>query len=259
MISEEDKPSAGQVDPMIRKLGKAPESYPQDDSIDTGELGPMGQGTPIPTGRLGRAPESNLLGRSDSPRRLGSRGQKISGLADKLRKALKVTADTTVTTAGLGLSRRPLEESITPGGIGSMWQETSSSSGSDMTKATITPSHSVAFIIPMNHVKLLNFSSGFFPDEILHKFRNRFGEWISKGIFKWNVVRLHGQGRACIEARSSKRKSEWNIGSEYACALCEQRMRLCLVVNGAEQVLLLPRKVGVKEGRQPTDAKYWMR
>lgn len=125
------------------------------------------------------------------------------------------------------------------------------------TNATIVRSESSAFVLSVRDAKLLNFSSDVLPHEVLQALRRRFGDWNSRPRFNWDTVQSLVWGRSCIEARLDKRKSSWDDGPLYACALCERKRRLCMVVESAERVLLLPRKVAEDEGVGPTDPYHW--
>ena len=127
------------------------------------------------------------------------------------------------------------------------------------TNATITLSESVAFTVSLQDATLLNFSSDVLPVDVLHTLRTKFRIWKADSKNSWAIVQSSKKTRSCIITRLEKEKSHWNDGHEYACAMCEQRMRLCIVVDSAERILLLPRKVAEDEGRGPTDTKYWTR
>ena len=131
------------------------------------------------------------------------------------------------------------------------------------TKPTIMPSASAAFFIILNDTKLINLSSDFLPNEILHGLRTSLTQWNSrlksKPAFTWTTIQSNSVGRSCIETRVEKKKSQWADGAAYVCTSCEQRRRLCLVVDSAERVLLLPRKAAENEGRGPKETICWRR
>ena len=127
------------------------------------------------------------------------------------------------------------------------------------TNATVTPSDSVAFTLSVRDAKLLNLSSDVLPIDILRTLRNKLRIWKVNSKNSWATVQSSKKSRSCIITRLERKKSQWNDGHEYACAMCEKRMRLCVVVDSAERILLLPRKVAEDEGRGPTDTKYWTR
>ena len=124
---------------------------------------------------------------------------------------------------------------------------------------TITPSDGAAFSISVKDATLLNFSSDVLPIEVLQVLRRKFRVWIANTSFKWATVQSSATNRNCIEARLERKKSEWNDGSGYACAVCARRGRLCVVVPGGDQVLLLPRKAAEGTGEGAMDAVYWTR
>ena len=125
--------------------------------------------------------------------------------------------------------------------------------------ATITPSDSVAFTLSVRDAGLLNLSSDVLPIDVLRTLRNKLRIWKASSTISWATAQSSKKSRSCITTRLERKKSQWNDGYEYACAMCEQRMRLCVVVDSAERILLLPRKVAEDEGRGPTDTKYWTR
>lgn len=132
------------------------------------------------------------------------------------------------------------------------------------TNPTIMPSHISAFVLSVKDAKLPNLSSDFLPDEISHALQSKYRYWNAKlkpkPGFSWTTVQSSpDKVRSCIEARVDKKKSHWDDGIEYTCASCEQRMRLCMVVDSEQRVLLLPRKAAENEGRGPTEATYWTR
>ena len=192
--------------------------------------------------RKGKAPESRA-----SHDAAGS-----SGLADEVRDS-----------ASPELSESRVEDTSRPTGPGTsrvaQLMNTTAARASGSANPTITPSDSVAFTISVKDATLMNFSSDVLPTDVLQTLRNRFQSWSARSAINWTTVQSSGKSRSCIEARLTKHKSEWNDGSDYACALCERRMRLCVVVDSAERVLLLPRKAAEDEGRGPTDTKYWAR
>ncbi len=131
------------------------------------------------------------------------------------------------------------------------------------TKPTIMPSAGAAVFITVNDAKLINLSSDSLPNEILHQLRTNLTHWNSrsktKPAFTWTTVQSNSIGRSCIETRMEKKKSQWVDGAAYACTLCEQRRRLCLVVESAERVLQLSRKAAENEGHSPKEIIYWRR
>lgn len=206
-----------------------------DQSSPTGQAGRMDR-------RFGKAPESRsalsetgpsnteiTTGSLPNPMNLGSRGEGLSILAgsstDSSRQAMNIAAPRALGTAN----------------------------------PTITPSNDATFILMTKDAKLLNFSSDVLSNEILQALRRRFPDWNSRPKFNWGKVQPHGAGRSCIEARFDKRKSLWNDGEGYACALCDHSRRLCMVAEDTEQLLLLPRKAAENEGKGPADTSYWMR
>ena len=122
---------------------------------------------------------------------------------------------------------------------------------------TITPSNKVAFTFSVKDARLLNFSSGVLPIDVIQALRRRFQIWMANTALDWAKVQSSTMIRSCIEARVTKHRSDWDNGSNYACAMREQRRRLFIVVDSAERVLLLPRKAAENERRVPTDSKYW--
>ena len=127
------------------------------------------------------------------------------------------------------------------------------------TNATITLSESVAFTVSIQDAQALKLSSDVLPIDVLHTLRNKFRIWKADWVDSWATVQSSKKSRSCISSRQEKKKSEWDDGHNYACAMCEQRMRLCVVVDSAERILLLPRKAAEDQGRGPTDTKYWTR
>ena len=127
------------------------------------------------------------------------------------------------------------------------------------TNPTITPSSGPAYTISVTDARLQTFSSDVLPIDILQTLGRKFRLWIANPAFNWATVQSSTKSRNCIEARLAKKKSDWKDGSDYACAMCNQRMNLCMVVDSGEQVLLLPRKTAEDAGAWPGDATYWMR
>ena len=129
--------------------------------------------------------------------------------------------------------------------------------------ASMTPSDGPTFTISVQDLGSINVSSNIVPERVLRAVRNRLADWNkrlkSKPGFNWAVVQPNATGRSCIEARFEKKKSQWDNGLQYACAACEQRTRLCMVVDNASRVLLLPRKIAESEGHGPTEETYWRR
>ena len=126
---------------------------------------------------------------------------------------------------------------------------------------TISPSSGVAFTISVKDVKLLNFSSDVLPHDILQELRRKFRLWTANSAFNWATVQssTRNLSRNCIEARLERHKARWDDGLEYACAVCNHRRRLCVVVDSEEEVMMLPRKAAEDDGKSPTEAGYWMR
>ena len=126
-------------------------------------------------------------------------------------------------------------------------------------KSTITPSNGVAFTFSLTDAKLQNFSSDVLPVDVIQALQRKFRVWSANKAFNWAADQSSTGSRSCIEVRANKQKSDWNNGSGYACAMCEKRMRLCIVVDSAARVLLLPRKAAENQSRVPADSDYWMR
>ena len=152
----------------------------------------------------------------------------------------------------------PLAGSSTSGVESSI--DTTTSRPLGMTNATITPSESVAFTVSLHDATHVNFSSDVLPIDVLNTLRNKFQIWnAEQRAVRWARVQSSNERRSCIAARLDRKKSQWNDGHGYACAVCVHRMRLCIVVDSAERALLLPRKAAEDEGREPKDTEYWTR
>ncbi len=192
------------------------------------------------TRRLGKAPESTANSDAVGP----SLSRKL--VRDSFSPELLDT----------GVANPPRQDEPSTSSAGAL-MSTAVSRELGTTAATVQPSDNIAFAISVNDVKLLNISSDVIPDAVLLALRRKFQGWIVNSTFNWAAVQSSGKSRSCIEARSEKKKSVWDNGPEYACAICDQRLRLCVVVNSDEQVLFLPRKAARDEGKEPTDASYW--
>ena len=192
--------------------------------------------------RKGKAPESRPTLNASRP----------SGSGDAMRDS---------DSPELSVSR--VEDSSPPTGTGTSTaarvMNTTALRALGSANPTVTPSDSVAFTLSVRDATLLNFSSDVLPHEVLQTLRRRFQGWIANSSFKWATVQSSEKTRSCIEARLERKKSEWNSGPEYACAMCDRRMRLCVVVDTGEHLLLLPRKDAEDQEEGPADASYWMR
>ena len=78
--------------------------------------------------------------------------------------------------------------------------------------------------------------------------------------FKGEVWRSERRAQNCVKARLGKKKrSAGDNGLQYACVVCELRMRLCVVARSDYNLVLLPGKEAVDNGRGPADATFWVR
>ena len=161
---------------------------------------------------------------------------------------------------GTAVEEASLPAAPTTSSVGPL-MNTAASRDLGTTRSTIMPSDGAAFTISIRDVKLLNFSSDALPLEILEILRMKFRLWIAvaKPALAWDTLQENKKKRSCIECRLGKRTSRWTDGLEYACALCEERGRMCVVVHNKEQVLLLPRKAAEDGTEGPTEATYWMK
>lgn len=222
--------------------------------------------------------ESTSRKRTHDQMDLSGEGASSSGHVGRTQRRLGKTPESRfdLNAAGPSNAGDSSERPVSPGRLGVEDQDDSNPAGPGMdgarrtmnttatralgtANATITPSDGVAFVILVKDAKLLNFSSDVLPVEVLQTLRRRFRDWNSRSKFNWDSVQALLLSRSCIEARSDKRKSSWDDGTEYACDLCENKRRLCMVVQSAGQVLLLPRKAAEDEGRGPADILSWMK
>ena len=194
--------------------------------------------------RLGKAPES--MARLNTPNRPLPDSPLAGSASPELQfSRLQGTpnpADQRVDNA------RPLMNTGAPRALGT-------------TNTTVTPSDGAAFTISLTDFRLCNFSSDVIPNEVIQTLRRKARNWTTDRNVKvkWSTVQSLESSRSCVESRLNRQKSSWANGHEYCCALCEKRMRLCIVVCSAERVLVLPRKAAKDEEKGPADVEYWIR
>ena len=197
------------------------------------------------------------LSSADEPDRLAPRSGKAPESRANLRAmghsdALRNSVSSELPESSIQTTSGPTTRSAVP------VMNTTATRALGTANPTITPSDRVAFTFSVQDATLLNFSSDVLPTNVVQALVTKFRGWSAKTTFKWSI-RQFTTSRSCIEARLERKKSEWKDGPDYACDLCDRRMRLCVVVNGREQILLLPRKAAETVGEGPADDAYWMR
>lgn len=97
--------------------------------------------------------------------------------------------------------------------------------------------------------------SNLLPTPVMTQLRAQYDKWTD--LKNWDILGVPGKA-VCINQRLQKLGTSQSNGPDVACLDCEKRKRICVRIESARMLTVLPLRLDIREGTA-VDLKFFVK